>query len=202
MRKILIALSLIGFAHSAQAKCTCHKEQPSWWAKGWSTTVFSGPLTSQTSSRIIGNADFEGSGIVGLAFAKELGSVLCNRLGFELETQGIQHFGKQNHFEIDPIALIIRWKDFPWNKSLPTTIAIGDGLSIATEKPKLEVNRRGENDTSKTLNYVMAEITLSPPDYPNWALSLRYVHRSGMFGTFNGVHDASTAFAAGIKYWF
>ena len=175
---------------------------PSWWEKGWAVTVYSGPLTSQTSSKIFGNADFGHAGIVAFAGAKELGSVWRNQLAFELEAQAVQHFGKQTHFELNPIVFIARWRNFPWNKTLPTTLAIGDGLSIATETPKLEVKRRGRKDTSKVLNYVMAELTLSLPEYPRWAAVARYHHRSGMFGVFNGVHDASTAVAAGLKYWF
>ena len=202
MRNLIILLSLLIINHEAFAECRCKHKSPSWWKTGWAVTAFSGPLTSQTSSKIFGDADFKGSGIVGLAVAKKLGSLWCNRLDFELEAEGVQHFGKQKHFEIDPIAIIARWRDFPWNKTLPTTFAIGDGLSIATEKPKLEVRRRGEHDSAKTLNYVMAEITISLPEYPKWALIARYHHRSGLFGTFHGIHDASTAFAAGIKYWF
>lgn len=174
----------------------------SWWEKGWAVTVYSGPLTSQTSSKIFGDADFGNSGIVALAGSKKLGSVWREQLDFELEAQAVQHFGDQKHFEFNPVVIVARWTAFPWNKILPTTLAIGDGISIATETPKLEVKRRGRKESNKVLNYVMAELTLSLPEVPQWALIARYHHRSGMFGTFNGVHDASTAFAAGIKYWF
>ena len=177
-------------------------EPENWWAKGWSTTLFGGPLTSQTTSKIISSGDFGDSGIIAIAGAKELTSFFCNRLGLELEGQAVQHFGDQDHFELNPAVLILRWKDFPWNKHVPTTFAIGDGISIAMEKPKLEVDRRGKDDTSRVLNYVMAEATFSHPCYRNWAFVLRYHHRSGLFGAFNGVEDASTVFAAGVKYWF
>ncbi len=176
--------------------CAC------WWHKGWATTIFSGPLTSQTSSKIFRDPDFGHSGIVALAVSKEVATYLNNRLGFELESVAVQHFGDQKHFEGDPISIIARWKSFPWNKTLPTTLAIGDGISIAARRPHLEVKRRGKHDTSKTLNYVMAEATFSSPCYPQLAFVLRYHHRSGMFGAFHGVHDASTVLAAGIKYWF
>ncbi len=180
----------------------CRKPCPTWWQQGWAATLYSGPITSQTSSKIFGNADFGKGGIVALAGAKTLGNIWCKRLDFEYEAQAVQHFGDQKHFEINPIVIVARWRAFPWNNVLPTTLAIGDGLSIATEAPKLEVKRRGHRKTSKVLNYVMAELTLSLPSCPQWALVARYHHRSGLFGTFHGVHDASTAFAGGIKYWF
>lgn len=174
---------------------------PSWWEKGWAATLYGGPLTSQTSSKMLKDFDFENSGIIALAGSKKLGYVWSEALDFELEAQLVQHVGTQKHFEINPIVLIARWNAFPWNETLPTTIAIGDGLSIATETPKLERKRR-RHETNKVLNYVMAELTLSLPECSQWALVARYHHRSGMFGVFNGVHDASTAFALGVKYWF
>ena len=174
---------------------------PTWWQKGWAVTLYSGPFTSQTSSKIFQDFDFEKSGIIALAGAKKIGSVWQERLDFELEAQAVQHFGNQKHFEINPIVLVARWKAFPWNCTLPTTLAIGDGVSIATETPKLERKRRGHK-TSKVLNYVMAELTLSLPQCSQWAVVARYHHRSGIFGAYHGVHDASTAFALGVKYWF
>lgn len=208
MMRCVLGLFFLLMSQSLMAQNCC--QQPPiqaqswacWWNKGWATTLFSGPLTSQTSSKIIRNADFAKSGIVGFAISKEIATYLNNRLGFELESVAVQHFGKQKHFEGDPIAIIARWKSFPWNKTLFTTLAIGDGISIASRRPKLEVKRRGRRETARTLNYVMAEATFSSPCYRQLAFVLRYHHRSGMFGTFHGVHDASTAFAAGVKYWF
>lgn len=167
----------------------------SWLDAGWAMTLYSGPVTTQNTSQLIHGFDFEGAGIVVLAASKELFSI------FELETQIAQHFNKQTNTEINPIVFIARWRDFPWNEVLLTTFAIGDGLSVATKIPKLEKKRRGLK-TNKVLNYVMAELTFSLPECPQWALIVRYHHRSGIFGTFRGVHDASTALAAGIKYWF
>lgn len=205
MRFLFTVLTLLVTQEAiAQKSCqeSTRKSCESWWKKGWATTLFSGPLTSQTSSKIFNNADFGDSSIIGLAGSKELLTFYKQNVGFEFEAQAVQHFGDQKHFELNPIVLILRWKTFPWNKSVPTTFAIGDGISIATKKPYLEVKRRGYTESAKTLNYVMAELTLSPACYPQWAFVLRYHHRSGMFGAFHGVHDASTAFAAGVKYWF
>jgi hypothetical protein len=200
MRYILGILCLL--MSQGLAAHNCCKEKGSWWKKGWATTVYSGPLTSQTSSKIFRHHGFGGSGIFAITASKEIGDFYEKRLNFELESQAVFHFGKQHHFEWNPIAIIARWRSFPWNKALPTTLAIGDGISIATRKPKLEVKRRGRHDSARTLNYVMAEATFSLPCYTQWAFVLRYHHRSGMFGLFHGVHDASTAFAAGVKYWF
>ncbi|MBI2707819.1 MAG: hypothetical protein HYX35_05875 [Proteobacteria bacterium] len=179
----------------------CEPPPSSWWKTGWAATVYSGPLTSQITSRMFSNADFSHSGILAFGLAKKIGSVLEDRLNFELEAVAVQHFGEQKHFEIVPISIIFRWRSFPWNNTLFTTLAIGDGVSIATQLPNLEARVRGAK-SARTVNYLMAEVTFSLPSCPNWALVGRYHHRSGIFGTYFGVHDASTAFAAGVKYWF
>lgn len=201
MRYILGFIFLL-ISKDVLANQCCHHPCSSWWKQGWAATLYSGPLTSQTSSRIVREPDFGNSGIVAFAISKKLRSFWKERLAFELESQAVQHFGKQKHFEFNPIALVARWTSFPWNNTLPTTLAIGDGISIATRTPKLEVKRRGKRNAARTLNYLMAEATFSAPALPQWAFVLRYHHRSGAFGTFHGVEDASTVFAAGIKRWF
>lgn len=181
-------------------KCkSCDKRN--WWHKGWAVTLYSGPLTSQNSTKFIQSGKFGDSGIIALAGSKELTTFFKGNLGLEFEAQAVQHFGDQDHFEINPAVIVLRWKCFPWYKTLPTTLAIGDGVSVATQTPKLEKKERGK-DVSKVLNYVMAEATFSLPSHPNWAFVLRYHHRSGVFGLYHGVHDASTVLAAGVKYWF
>jgi hypothetical protein len=198
-----LLLGQVGIAKNCQhVAIKPYKPCPPWRQKGWAATLYSGPLTSQTSTKILVDPDFGNSGIIAFAGSKQLASIWEKKLDFEFEMQAVQHFGAQKHFEFNPIVLIARWKDFPWNASLPTTLAIGDGLSIATEIPKLEEKKRGRKNCNKVLNFVMAEFTLSLPNRPQWAFVVRYHHRSGMFGVFHGIHDASTAFALGIKYWF
>src|SRR5260221_8803967 len=64
----------------------------SWWEKGWAATLYSGPLTSQTSSKLFNDFDFGNSGIVAIAGSKKLGYVWNDMLDFELEGQLVQHF--------------------------------------------------------------------------------------------------------------
>lgn len=199
MRYIFSCLCFFIIGQEALAVKRC-KPCPSWWQKGWAATFYSGPLTSQNTSDFIVDFHFEGSEIVALAGSKELVRVWDNKLDFELEAQAVQYVGKQTHFEFNPIVFIARWRSFPWNHIVCTTFAAGEGLSIATSPPKLE--KRTHPRYNKILNYLMAELTLSLPSMPQWAIIARYHHRSGVFGAYNGVHDASTAFAAGIKYWF
>lgn len=185
------------------AECEC-EEKPDWWTDGWALTFYSGPFSSQTTSKIIFdfNAQFERSAILAVELSKKLGSVLDDRLQFELGAGLVKHVGHQHHWEVDIPVLIARWKEFPWNDTVRTTFAIGDGVSFASRIPKHELERRGRNESAKTLNYLMAELTFGHKSLPNWDFVLRYHHRSGVFGLYDGVHDASNVFAAGIKYKF
>ena len=61
---------------------------------------------------------------------------------------------------------------------LPTTFAVGEGISYATEVPELEP---GEG-ASQWLNYLLFEVTFALPKYPEWAIVGRIHHRSGFFG--------------------
>ena len=185
-------------------ECPCDHKKPSWWKEGWALTFYSGPMTSQTTHKILFefNAQFAGSTLLALAVSKKLGSVLDNRLQFELEADLAKYVGPQHNWEFDAPVLVARWTKFPWNDTVRTTFAIGDGISFTSRLPKYEVERRGRDECARTLNYVMSELTFGVKSLPNWDFVLRYHHRSGMFGLFDGVHDASTAFAAGIKYKF
>ena len=98
--------------------------------------------------------------------------------------------------------LLFRWKEFPWNDTVDTSFAIGDGLSFPTDLPAEELNAHGRGNSGRLLNAVMMEITLADPAMPEWALALRYHHRSGFFRSFSDVGEASTVFGLGLKRRF
>jgi hypothetical protein len=120
---------------------------------------------------------------------------------WELEAQVGKHFRKQDHFEFNLLA-IYRWKRFPWNRHLQTTVAIGDGLSYATIIPSLEASSTTNVGATRLLNYIMVETTFAPPQAKNWQLVVRVHHRSGVYGMFNDVEGGSNVMAAGIKFLF
>jgi hypothetical protein len=134
-----------------------------------------------------------------LAAGEKIGN-LFGKIDFEVEGQVVKHIEGDHYWEFNALV-IARWIRFPWNNTLRTTFAVGEGLSYATETSEYEVKYHGE-DTSKFLNYLMFEIDFTLPDEPRWSLVARLHHRSGVFGLFNGVHGATNAFALGIRYNF
>lgn len=197
-----ITTTLLTFNGFAELEQPC-ENTPSWWEKGWNASLFAGLLTTENNSDFFtGKTKFEKSYPIGVGVGKQITPILDDQLDFEMESQLVQHTGRQTHQEFQPFVFIFRWLDFPWNDSLKTSLAVGDGLSVATEKPKLEVKKRGKKKSNAPLNYVLIELTFANPDTPEWDAFLRYHHRSGMFGTYNNTWDASTAFMLGVKRHF
>ena len=102
------------------------------------------------------------------------------------------------------LYLIWRFAKFPWRDYLRTTIGFGDGISHASHIPfaDREAGETIENH-SRTLNYLMLELTFALPKYPNLELLIRTHHRCTAWGTFAGNPNAgSTNVGFGLRYHF
>lgn len=122
---------------------------------------------------------------------------LSQTLSLEADVQAIRYLGEQTNWEAT-LAGFLRWRP----RDIPgASVAIGNGLSYAGSIPALERAARPDR-SRRLLNFVAAEIEgdLNPEGSRAWVL--RYHHRSGAFGTFGGVRDASTAFFFGLRFWF
>jgi len=97
-------------------------------------------------------------------------------------------------------AIYFRYDHFPWNKWLYTTVAVSTGLDYLSKLPPSETFPG--DPTSHVLHYFSPEITFALPEFKQHELLIRYHHRSGVFGTFNGVWGGSNVIAAGYRYRF
>ena len=97
--------------------------------------------------------------------------------------------------------MVGRWLKFPWNDTVRTSIAAGEGISYASSIPKIE-QERSPDKTAHLLNYLMLELELAPPDDPRWSVFTRIHHRSGVFGLYDGVSKGSNILAAGVRVRF
>lgn len=93
-----------------------------------------------------------------------------------------------------------RWANFPWNKYVNTSFAIGEGISYDTSIPSLE--QGASQNTKRLLNYLLLEATFAPPTYPRLQLVLRLHHRSGMFGVYHAGNTGSNDIGLGVRYLF
>jgi hypothetical protein len=122
-----------------------------------------------------------------------------DKLALEVEGQIGQHSGMQDHQEVNAL-LVVRWLKFPWNKYVETSIAVGDGLSYALKTPEIEMDKE---KTSRLLNYLMLEATVTALKKPKIETFVRIHHRSGIFGLVNNVYSGGSNFlCGGIRYRF
>jgi predicted porin len=109
--------------------------------------------------------------------------------------------GKMN----DPIYegdgyFVVRWRNFPWNRYLATTLAIGEGVSYVSRVPQVE--EEDNDNTKKLLNYLMLEATFALPRYPRTQILYRIHHRSGVFGAYGAGNSGSNTIGVGLRYHF
>jgi hypothetical protein len=119
------------------------------------------------------------------------------RRHWEMEAQLARWFGDQTNYELNA-AVIHRWNAFPWDHRIDTSLAIGNGLSWATDTPELE-EKLEVDGTERLLYYLSLEAAFSPPTSDRWAVILRMHHRSGMFGLF-GVSSGSNTLSLGLRF--
>jgi hypothetical protein len=158
----------------------------------YSNTVFIENLSFQY--------DFEESYVHVLSIGKKI-EHFNNWVGFELEGQLGQHTGKQQHQEINGVA-VLRWLIFPWDDFIDTSFGFGNGLSYAAVDPPIEAEEAGAQKTAQSLYYMMAEWSFGLPQKPLWQMFLRIHHRSGIYGRIAGDDAVSNFVGLGLRRFF
>lgn len=102
-------------------------------------------------------------------------------------------------YEVNPY-LAGRWNNFPWNRVIKTSIAVGEGVSYVSRVPYTE--QLNSDQPRRLLNFLLFEITFASPCYPNLELVARIHHRSGVFGFYHANNSGSTAVGLGVRYRF
>ncbi len=144
----------------------------------WSVSGYVGQVTYTRFNEIVRlDTDFRSSYVAVLAASRVLFEH-GDLARWELEGQVARHWGKQRHGEINA-ALLLRWRRFPWDDFLDTSIALGAGPSYASEVPAIEADRHDR--ASRRLFYMPFEITAAPPGGNSWEVFTRVHHRSGVF---------------------
>ncbi len=172
----------------------------------WGITLFNGIFTNRTIGKALLNipGDFEQNYMHALALAREIWKYPPH-LTAELEAMYAKHHGRHDHgrqtYDEFTFALLLRYHTFPWDRFIDTSMAVGEGLSMTSKIPELELQRRKGN-SQKFLNYLAIELTFTLPRYPNTSLCYRLHHRSGVFGLFGGARGASDFYLLGFRHRF
>jgi hypothetical protein len=170
----------------------------SWIEDGWAISVYGGTVsTSDTSKIFAGSGDFGDATVLGVAVSKRIVR-LFDHINLAGELQINRHF---DHYDTWEFVVVPKFTffDFPWDDTVVTTFSVGDGLSYTNKLAAAEVDTHTSSDANRLLNFVLLEATLALPEHDQWALDLRYHHRSGIFGLFSGVTEASTMLAIGLR---
>jgi hypothetical protein len=114
----------------------------------------------------------------------------------ELEGQVLRHFGEQSHWE-GTIALMFRTGQIPLFGGLSVNLAFGEGLSYASERPRLEGSFRVE--PTRFLNYLAVEAEFSHASLPGVYFVPKIHHRSGIFGLIAPKESGSNFIGAGLR---
>jgi hypothetical protein len=165
--------------------------------KEWAVTLLGGQYSGSRLLELGGKFDFKDSYTAGLALSYQFVD-WGPHMRWELEGQMLKHFGEQEHVEFAG-SINARWITFPWDRYLDTSVAIGGGLSVASEVPVLEKNDPTNSNAATLLHYLLIEAAFGLPD-SNWSLVARVHHRSGIFGLFS--HSGSNVLALGLRYRF
>lgn len=175
-------------------------------ARRWSATLFLGSSVADGKLRDLVVAPWSGSWgddtIVGGAMQYRVAR-FWRFFMVDLEAGGLYRFGDTEGGEFWAAAYL-RYDGFPWTDYLYTTLGFSMGPDYVTRLPRVErgTDLRPEPNQSRWLNYFSPEITVALPDYPQYEVAFRYMHRSGIFGTYNGVYEGANSFVLGFRYRF
>lgn len=139
--------------------------------------------------------------VLGAAYARMLWSD-PQSVALEIEGSFIKYMENLSNFSVAS-AFLVRWLNAPWKNAAPGSVALGNGLSYASEIPDIESRHLPKN--SRFLYHLVFEFTFSlaqKENVPIWEAIFRVHHRSGIFGLFDGVIGGSDFLCLGIKRRF
>ncbi len=122
-------------------------------------------------------------------------------LPIDLEVDGVlaKRFGRDDEWEAAVVPMV-RWKAFPWNDYLYTTFRLGlIGASYVSDVSPWELKNSHTATGSRFLNFLVPELTFSSGPAADWETFLRVHHRSGGYGTINGVYGGSNYVSVGYR---
>ena len=143
--------------------------------------------------------DYQDDHFIGTTVARDVGKLWRFRLEPEV---GIgQRFGEQSATEVWG-ALFFRYRGFPWDRYLVTTVAFSTGLNWASEVTEIEQERAKDGEGSQVMHYFAPEITLALPQAPDIELMFRFHHRSGVFGLVSDAFGGAQYGTVGLRVRF
>ena len=175
-------------------------------ARPWAGMIFAGSSVADGKLRDIVVAPWTGS----WGDDTLLGGAASYRLArfwrffmLDAELGGAYRFGDTEGGEFWAAAYL-RYDGFPWTNYVYTTFGLSMGPDYVTRLPRVErgTDAQPEANQSRVLNFFSPELTFALPSRPHQEIAIRYMHRSGIFGTFNGVYEGANSLIFGYRMRF
>ncbi len=213
LRLALMVLSLFSLAPPALAQTTppsgisvADRARELADARPWAGMIFAGSSVADGKLRDIVVAPWTGS----WGDDTLLGGAASYRLArfwrffmLDAEFGGAYRFGDTEGGEFWAAAYL-RYDGFPWTNYVYTTLGLSMGPDYVTRLPRVErgTDAQPEANQSRVLNFFSPELTFALPSRPHQEIAIRYMHRSGIFGTFNGVWEGANSLVIGFRTRF
>ncbi len=177
-------------------------------ADNCAVAVFAGPHVDNSMADVLFKApelpftwDYRSDDhLVGVTFSRHA-ATLFGHVDLEPEIGLGQRLGRQDETEVWT-ALYARYRGFPWDHIVTTTIAASIGFSYASDVSEVEESRAGEAQGDRLLHYFSPEITFALPDRPDIELLFRFHHRSGVFGIVSDARGGAHYGTVGLRFRF
>jgi hypothetical protein len=152
--------------------------------RNWSLGAYGGQYyDSEPAGFSQGRANYLNQYIVALTASKTLWRAEDWPLALEVDGMVGHQFGQATLQEF-AVAPVLRWSGFPWSRVLPTSFRAGPlGYSYTSIVSPLERSAKGEG--SRHLNFLMLELTFSPPQATQHEVFMRLHHRCTIYDLLN-----------------
>jgi len=106
------------------------------------------------------------------------------------------YYTNNNSYEIN-FGIKIYWTEFPWDRYVRTRLGVSEGLSYTSNITNLERHNQYHQNNSNYLNYIDITLSFNAKDITGMDnledtyIGMGISHRSGIFGTINGVDGGS-----------
>ncbi|WP_051999714.1 hypothetical protein [Leptospira vanthielii] len=186
-RKFVVIVSFVFFSAVIPLKDLNSISIPK---ENWNLVMYGGIFTTTDLIPIVfrQKTDYKESYIGSLGLTRPL-DYRIRWFDFLWEGNVTKHFGEMNHWEVNGFYIVKIDRMY----GSPISLSLGEGLSLASENPKLENKAKGyyldglQKDAIESralLNYMMVEISSYLPFERKTELFLRVHHRSGIFGLY------------------
>lgn len=210
----LRALAYVLLALAAALPAAAGQGKPTGWnllapcEKNCAATILVGPFISNSMADILYKSpefpftwDYRTDDwFLGVAISRHA-ATLFGRIDIEPEIGIGQRLGRQDAREAWA-ALYARYRGFPWDHLVTTTVAVSTGINYASKVSEVENDRAGNGDGDRILHYFSPEITLALPSRPDLELVFRLHHRSGVFGIVSDARGGAQYGTVGLRIRF